>query len=347
MSEFHVTATRIKDISTHPNADSLEIAQVFDYRAIIRKGEFSVGELVVYLPLESVVPDTEQWHYLCPKQDGGGVSRYEVGQVPLKYRTIEAKKIRGIFSQGLIVKLPEGNWVEGDDLQQALQITRAPDPSDLESTKPKTGGDCESPPKGYVIPIYTDIESMKRHSGIFQTKDDVVLTEKVHGTSSRYLFDGERLWVGSHRQLKKYDKTNLWWQVAERLNFAEKLARVPMYIFYGEVYGQVQDLKYGIKQGATFRAFDVFSVKTGRYLDFDEARDLATSVGIDWVPILYRGPWHEDLKRMCEGMSTIPGAEGCIREGIVVRPSVERYDHKIGRVVLKLVGEGYLLRKKK
>lgn len=33
-------------------------------------------------------------------------------------------------------------------------------------------------------------------------------------------------------------------------------------LLYGEVFGQVQDLKYGIEEGAEFRAFDCWdSVK--------------------------------------------------------------------------------------
>lgn len=34
-----------------------------------------------------------------------------------------------------------------------------------------------------------------------------------------------------------------------------------------------------------------------------------------------------------------------VREGIVVKPIKERWDQDIGRVFLKLAGEGYLLRK--
>jgi hypothetical protein len=33
-----------------------------------------------------------------------------------------------------------------------------------------------------------------------------------------------------------------------------------------------------------------------------------------------------------------------VREGIVIRPVKERYEHDIGRVILKSVNEAYLLR---
>jgi len=34
-----------------------------------------------------------------------------------------------------------------------------------------------------------------------------------------------------------------------------------------------------------------------------------------------------------------------VREGWVGRPVKERYDHRVGRVILKMVGEGYLMSK--
>ena len=34
-----------------------------------------------------------------------------------------------------------------------------------------------------------------------------------------------------------------------------------------------------------------------------------------------------------------------VREGFVVKPTAECFDDRIGRVILKMVGEGYLLRK--
>jgi hypothetical protein len=36
---------------------------------------------------------------------------------------------------------------------------------------------------------------------------------------------------------------------------------------------------------------------------------------------------------------------GCIREGVVVKPVVERWNYETHRTILKLVSEAYLLRK--
>lgn len=95
----------------------------------------------------------------------------------------------------------------------------------------------------------------------------------------------------------------------------------------------------------SLRIFDVLDVSTGRYLDYDSAKAIADDLKLEWVPILYRGSWKRDeLLSLCEGKTTIGKGDHC-REGFVVRPTTERWDRRVGRVVLKMVGSDYLLRK--
>lgn len=370
MSEFKVTVVRLGVFDPHPNADTLDITHVFDYQVIAKRGGFKEGDLAVYIPIDSIVPDNEEWHWLAPR-NADGSERFPVGQVPEKYRVIEAKKLRGIFSQGCLSPLPEkrafnvtddlldapdgaeidgylrayDRWKplplkEGDDVCELMGITKYEPPTPM-----TTGGECETPPKGWVIPTYTDVEGLRRYPDVLVLGEEVVVTEKIHGANARYVHDGERLWVGSHTQIKKRDDKVIWWQVAVSEKLEEKLAQVPNLVFFGEVYGQVQDLKYGVKSGARFRAFDVWDIKAMRYVDNDLAQTLARQVGIEWVPQLFRGPWNPDeINPLCEGNSTLADN---VREGFVVKPIKERWNQEIGRVILKRHGEGYLLRKKK
>ena len=114
-------------------------------------------------------------------------------------------------------------------------------------------------------------------------------------------------------------------------------------VFYGEVYGAVQDLTYGAQKGELFfRVFDIFDLVAQKYLDIDDTLRIVAESGLDHVPLLYRGPWSEKLMELAEGQSTIANN---IREGFVVRPVKERWESSAGRVVFKMVGEGYHLRK--
>jgi len=53
------------------------------------------------------------------------------------------------------------------------------------------------------------------------------------------------------------------------------------------------------------------------------------------------GPWNkEKAYELAEGSSTLDNKH--VREGVVIRPVFERRHDKLGRVILKLHGEGFL-----
>lgn len=323
MSTFKVEVVALPAFTKHPNADSLFLTNIYDYPVIFNTANgYKEGELVAYIPVDAVVPMTPEWAFL--------------GDSPRSHR-IKAKKLRGIFSMGLLVRAPEGSNV-GDDVSERLGIVKyeCPEPAFL-------GGENEKDP-GF-IPSYTDIENYRRYSHVLVEGEPVILTEKLHGCNGRFVYHSktDRLWVGSRTCIKKEDPNNLWWKIADRLNFRERLKQIPDKVIYGEVIGQVQDLRYDAKTNEYFfRVFDVFDILTGRYLDFDAAQAVIKEIGLEPVPILHRGPWNRELLALCEGKSTLANH---VREGFVVRPEKERYSNEAGRVIFKMIGEGYLLRK--
>ncbi len=51
----------------------------------------------------------------------------------------------------------------------------------------------------------------------------------------------------------------------------------------------------------------------------------------------------EEICQLAEGPTLVPGAAaGVVREGVVVKPLKERYDHRVGRVCLKAVSATFL-----
>ena len=118
----------------------------------------------------------------------------------------------------------------------------------------------------------------------------------------------------------------------------------------GEVFGPgIQDLSYGIDK-MSFRVFDVIVGYHGNrlFLDHDEVLELADKVGISHVPILYEGPFSKQtMLEFTDGKETVSGDSSHVREGVVIKPTVERTDGLIGRVILKSVSGDYLTRKGK
>ena len=321
MSEFRVQVVRLGPIEKHPNADSLSVTRVLgDYPVILRTGEYQPGDLAVYVPIDSVVPaDEARWAFLGDQ------------------RRIKARRLRGIFSMGLLTPVEPG-FAEGDEVREALRITKWEPPlPPLAEGEDEAG---ESP-----MPAYTDIEGLRRWPDVLQAGEEVVATEKVHGANGRFVFVDGRLWVGSRTRLKRESPGSLWWRAAHQHSLAEKLAAHPGVALYGEVYGAVQDLRYGARPNEVrLILFDALDTRTLRYLDYDDFTALAARLGLPVVPVLHRGPWGEEVRALANGASTLPGAAHT-REGFVVRPTKERWHPLLGRVVLKLIGEDYLLRK--
>lgn len=113
-------------------------------------------------------------------------------------------------------------------------------------------------------------------------------------------------------------------------------------LLYGEVYGGAINFDYGIPngKGLGFKVFDL-SID-GKYMDFDAFAELCDKFGVQRVPVLYRGPFKDFDAKFADGPSTIEGAKN-IREGVVIKPLVERTDPKVGRACCKIIGTQYAL----
>jgi len=210
----------------------------------------------------------------------------------------------------------------------------------------------------WAVPKY-DVDAFRRYAAdVFSQGEPVVVTEKIHGANARYVFQDGQIFCGSRTERKK----NMWWQALEATPTLRSFCEAnPGVVVFGEVYGAVTDLPYGHKAGqVSFAAFDL--LKDGQWVDAWPARNRLVEYKVPCVPLfneikdykmgLFAPEWvaHEipydfdTLCEMAEGKSTLPGVDH-VREGVVIKPVIERWHEKIGRVQLKIVGAGYLERK--
>lgn len=144
-------------------------------------------------------------------------------------------------------------------------------------------------------------------------------------------------------------KTNTYWfpwtldSVGRFLNvFGSSYKQV---VLFGEVYGTgiQKGYNYDVTPGKVgFRAFDL--LVDGRYVDHDFFMEKCKEYGIETAPVLYRGPFSlQAIRNVADGPTTI--GDGHIREGVVVRPVKERRHPSVGRLVMKYLGDEYLLSK--
>jgi RNA ligase (TIGR02306 family) len=334
MSEFYTQVVQIEDVRNHPNGDNLDICTVLgNYPVITKRDEYKVGNKAVYLSIDSLLPlNDERWSFL------------RKGEYQDKYHKLKAAKIRQIFSMGILTPAnPE--WEVGLNVQELLGIKKY-------EPEMKFHLQSEAEENPGFIPAYTDIDGYRKFSNLFQEDEYIVILEKLHGGNARYCFSQGRLWVGSHHQIKKDLPGCVWWEVIRQEGYFksnEEMNPFGMWedhIFMGEVLG-IQDLKYGLKPGKlSLRIFDIYDIKQQKYLNWDMVQLICNTAALPTVPVLYEGPWKKELTNLAEGNSTIPGANH-VREGIVIKPVVEQVDYRGQRKILKLHGEGYLLRKEK
>ncbi|MFE6177522.1 RNA ligase (ATP) [Streptomyces sp. NPDC056464] len=349
MSTLRVTA-EVLTVHEHPNADALELAQVGLYRAVVAKGAYRTGEAAVYIPEQSVLPfELIEELGLTGRLAGSNADR------------VKAVRLRGELSQGIVCRpkvLADVDLTraasDGTDFAERLGITKWVPP-----IPPTMSGDVESAPD--LLP-WVDIENIQRYPDIFAPGEPVVLTEKLHGSACllTYVADEGRVYVsskgfGAKSLALREESRNLYWRAVQGHGVAEAAARLAERLgarrvgIFGEVFGAgVQDLTYGADgRRATlgYAAFDVSAEIDGRVEWLDPAKVLEGE--LPSVPRLFEGPF--DIERVLEvasGRETVSGRELHLREGVVIRPVVERYSAVTGgRAIAKAVSPAYLTRK--
>lgn len=78
----------ITDIQPIEGADFIELASILGWRVVVKKGEFKVGDRVIYCEVDSLMPERPEFEFLRPK----------------KFR-IKTQKMKGVISQGICFPL--------------------------------------------------------------------------------------------------------------------------------------------------------------------------------------------------------------------------------------------------
>jgi RNA ligase (TIGR02306 family) len=346
MSTIKVEVCEILDIQPHGNADALELATVQGWQMCVKKGVHQKGDLVVYFEqgtvlTKEIAAELNVATYLSEKTDINGDRVLVVHRI----------KLRGEPSFGLVVE-PEVGMELGQDVAEFYQATKYFPPIKIQA------GDSAGEDPNF--PKYTSLENMRSYPNLLEVGETVVATEKIHGTNCRigyvwHIDEEEKptMMAGS-RTLRRKEPEDPNTMVANTYWFPHTLPGVKhllaelqsqgckQVILYGEVYGQgIQAYNYGERK-INFRAFDL--MLDGKYVDYATFKSLCDRHQVEQVPLVYEGAFSLDIiKSYSDGDSLVGGNHG--REGVVVKPIVERDHPKSGRVILKYVGDRYLFGK--
>jgi len=329
------SAQRIIRIDPIDGADFIVKATVLGWEIVIKKGEFAVGDLVAYIQIDTVVPETEQFEFLRERQ--------------FRVRTI---KLRKQISQGLVVPLPAGNWKEGDDLTEAIGVKKyekGGETPGVQPRKPKVWYkklwyilkyqylvkvfpnlntfNRNRFPK-HLVPI-TDEERIQNIPGVLERyKGKIfVVSEKLDGSSITIIRD--RKWNGKpkyricSRRFELFNTKNEWHGVFFSTEFAAHIEKLVQHfgttkiIVQGEFIGKPQGNRYRLPADE-IRLFNIYV--NGKRLLQDQFYDACWKFNIPCCPELYRDTLDLDLPailKFAEGKSTLQ--KETEREGLVFR----------------------------
>jgi len=304
-------------IHDHPNANNLGIVSVHGNPVCINKNDWKGIKYGVYIPPDSIVDTTrDEFSFLANGKDDTAI--------------IRAIKLRGVPSVGLLIPAPK--WAKlGDNLYDYYGIKHyQPIDSNIKTSVINTAPNI-------FAPKY-DVESILKYKNVIPKQSKVWVSEKIHGANARYVYHNNQMWCGSRN--KWHGKESEWYKALEYHPEIEKYCKDhPDIIVYGEIYGKIQKLKYGIEDHCRIFVFDI--LKGSTWLSPFSLMSECELFKLPIVPTIYIGPYDFDL--ICElakGDSLVNNANH-IKEGCVIKPTEDIIHDKLGRVALKCINNDY------
>lgn len=312
-------------LEVHPNADSLSVVNVDGQTVCVRTESWAGIEYGVFVPPQNIVDVRKpEFSFLRKEEDDTFV-------------VVKPCKMRGVRSEGILIPAPEGVNV-GDDLTDYYGI---------QHYEPEVTVMGDEDGNSHLLKNVSkyDIDSYAKFYQYFYPNEYVYVSEKIHGSNARFYFDGEKFHVGSRNTWKKNSENCVFWKGFHSHPSIRKFCvENPKTMLYGEVYNNGQaagGVKFiydgGVSKNIKFRAFDIHH--DSKFYDVPQFLETVWKYSIPTVPFVGFPKFNLDkMKEMAEGQSLIGDH---IREGIVVKPLVERLTPKFSRLVCKFVSNDY------
>ena len=341
MSIFKVEKLKISRTYEHPNAVRLSLANVegLTFQFCIKKDEFIVGQEVIFMPIDSLLPQNLIEHL--------GIGNFLTGKDHNRIKTV---KLRGSISQGFVTSVDSIKTflkvdVLPDDITLALKIEKYEPPVTLQKNARLIHLDM----KAY------DIEGISRYQSVidYLMDKDVVITEKCEGmnlhmtlkTDGTIKYGQRNFYIESNDPEKPHSFELVSKQqllpLAKKLQL-EKFPNSDVRI-RGEFLGNQSQGNYYNINGNKIVVFEIDI--NNKPIDAIDLIDLVKEYNIDFVPILYVGKLCDFLngKTIQEASHGKSKLVDKLREGLVIRPYRDEFSQELdSRLILKHRSEEYL-----
>lgn len=346
------TVRRISDIRPIAGADRIEVAQVDGWECVVQKNEFHVGDTVVYIEIDSVLPERPEFEFLRERK--------------FRVRTI---RLRGQISQGLIMPLsilpPDKTYKLDDDVTDVLGIVKY-DPEAQKEMQLLRSQKQQKPKSKFVkfmmrfkwyrklfakskrkggFPewiIKTDETRIQNMPTLFEVERDngtgFSVTEKVDGQSATYFLEkvSRRKYVFGvcSRNIRLMNPDNSsYWTVAKELEIENVLKKIigdnDRVVLQGEICGPgIQGNKYKLDKYELFVFNLIFPNKS---CTTSEIAEIVSPFGLQTVPVIEEGRvlpnTIAELVEYSKGQSVVYKDQK--REGVVMRNAPRHISFKV------------------
>lgn len=313
------TVRRIRDIKDIVGADKIQLASVDGWSVVVRKGEFKVGELVIYFEIDSWVP-----HDVAPFLSNPNQENFYEG---VRGNRLKTKKLRGETSQGLILPLnhalkmefyhastPNRMPIEDDDFTEILGILKW-EPEIPEEMKKIAVG---------AVPWFVPSTSLERiqnirDESIFEETYEV--TEKLDGMALAIMeTEDGNLRIFSRGWELKYSEDSIFARGAKTVE--KNMIGTHGYVVQGELVGPgIAKNKYKLDE-LRFYVYKIYDIKKRQYVSPEIRRQMCKIKKFLQVPVVDGSflvdQWvdpKDAILKMADGKSEINSK--VLREGLV------------------------------
>lgn len=311
--------SRIDNLTSVQGKDRIELATVNNYPVIVPKGDYQVGDLVVYVFYDTVLPLWKEFEFLKARCYSNLYNGYRIKNL----------KMCGVYSSGIVFNmdiLPNDNYKLGDDVTEALQIQKY-DPELLVELGQMSPNSIK---KQYPSTVRkSDETNIEKTYGWLKGKypdEEYYLTEKMEGQAGTWLLNKDGIMEEySHNCFRDTNEDNTWTKVANKYNIKEVLRTQfetwgERLAIQGEICGQgIQSNIYGFKELKLF-VYKITNVDTGKAYNHGALLNICDVYDLPTVPLLGFSKLLDSVESMlvhCEGNSIF--GKNVKREGVVWR----------------------------
>lgn len=315
------TIQSIVSVEKHPNADSLDIAQVLGYKCIVRRDQWKVGDKAIFIAPDSVLPALP-W-----------ASFYNA-----KSSRVKAIKLRNEWSFGVIESAHNigytGPMEDGLDISEVIGVTKyaPPEPQDNSAAGVYGNG----------IPKTDETRWQGIRPNHLPIGEVVDVTQKIDGQSLSWLFeynketDKYKVSVGGRTFIFKDFAENNYTRGVARLGVSDKIEKFLRehenisLCFRGESYGvgiQKYEVNPHAKKPLGVVFYSVWNIDAMRYERKGSEfyiHNIASQLGLPTVPMLEKDVvlTYELIKKYDEELTQINGAPF---EGVVIQHAKDSF----------------------